>query len=220
MTDVDLKDRTIERRRYREWFRSHTVRGQVRFFVDLEHVVGEDMTNPSEKHAGIPQPDPSADPQRDPDQDSAEEERFRCHDVLMKYRKTDRVLTGRKLARAIRRLKCPRRKQEVLDAEPLRRLFRLENPGSEKPVPVRELWTSGMSFLSREKLHPGQNLLCVVCFGAHYTHHRTVIYVQGCVETCGEGKGLYPWKVEVSFTDLNRHAAEVLSHPQKHIPKG
>ncbi len=166
---------------------------------------GTHMGNPAPEDDGLP---PEA------------EERVRCHDVLMKYRKTTGVLAGRKFAKAVRRLKSERRRKEAPDAKSVRRLLHLEPMEAHKPVPLREIWKSGMSFLSREELKPQQNLLCVICFGAHAGVQRTVIYVQGSVTSCGDGKGIYPWKVEVSFTEMGQEAIEVLGDPMLYVPKG
>ncbi len=177
------------------------------------------MSDPDVKYPGTGGKGPDARKPTDSGESGETQKRIRCHDVLMKYKKSESVLAGSKLKKAIRRLKSDcRDNKSFLRGELLHKLLHPGMKELQKPVPVREVWKSGMTFLSREELKPQQCLLMLICFGAHGGVHHAVIHVQGRVESCGKGKGLYPWKVEASFTELNQEALKVLGNARDYLP--
>ncbi len=146
-----------------------------------------------------------------------DEEKVRCHDVLLKYNKTDGVLAGRQLRKALEHLQRKRSdKMGSLDKIADKLLHRDE---WQNPMPVREVWKRGMSFLSKNYLENGQHLVLMMTFAAH-TRFSTTIYAQAKVEDCGTGKGRYPYKVEVVFTQLDGKAMEVIKNPAQFLPRG
>jgi Tfp pilus assembly protein PilZ len=86
---------------------------------------------------------------------------------------------------------------------------------SSKPCPVRNITRSGICFLSRDQLKVGETLLLALQFG----EHKPTISVEAKVMWCGQGEGIYPYKVGMGFYNVAGHSWEVLSKVEQYVLK-